>query len=124
MTANQQREERPLPEAGIIALFFDGHDVAVIARAHDVPASEVKRMIISFAWVIVRQAGLQSFARPFLRTDVRTYSVLPRLITERKHCSWEAFLNQKQCMEVIESRTYMSAYTRFHVGSTTRAKRA
>lgn len=118
------QHERQLPAAGITALFLDGHDVAVIARAHDVSAAEVKRMVISFIWDIVRQAGMQSVARMHLRTDIRTYAVFPRLVAEWKHCSWEAFLNQRECMEVIESRAYMSAYTRFHVSATARAKRA
>lgn len=121
--SQQQQADRQLPEAGITALFFDGHDVAVIARAHDVSAAAVKRMIISFVWDIIRQAGMQSIARAYLRTDIRTYAVFPRLVIERKHCSWEAFLNQRECMEVIESRTYMNAYTRFHVNTNTRAKR-
>jgi len=116
--------ERQLPAAGITALFLDGHDVAVIARAHDVSAAEVKRMVIAFIWSIVRQAGMQSAARMYLRSDIRTYAFFPRLIAKWKHCSWEAFLNQRECMEVIESRAYMSAYTRFHVSATARTKRA
>lgn len=108
---------RELSGPGILALVIDGHDPALIAAALDISAAAVKNIASTTMRDVLTQAQMCEAANRIFPCTAKRFPAVVRWLENVKECSWDDFLNQRELIEVLETRAYFNAFVNSTVNS-------